>query len=181
MRRTNLLGLVLIVVAVATLVVAEGVAKTFPASSGGKLELDLDAGGSAAIEGSGGHAVEVTYTDDCSPACEVQFEETRDGLKIRTSFAKTSHNQSSDIELKIKVPAQFDIEVGSVGGGISIDGVEGSFTGKTAGGELTLRHVRGEAELQTMGGDIRLSDSELDGSLKTMGGEVNFENVVGDV
>ena len=165
----------------ATLGLAGEGAESFKASSGGKLVLDLDAGATAAIEAGGGHSIEVRYTDECRPACEVQFEETGDGLKIRTSFAKTAHSQSSDIELKVKVPARFDIDVSSVGGGISIDGLDGQFTGKTMGGDLKLRHVRGEAELTTMGGDIELSDSDLDGSLKTMGGEVTFENVVGDV
>jgi DUF4097 and DUF4098 domain-containing protein YvlB len=180
-RRTNLVVVVSIVLGAAALGLAGEGTKTFPAPSGGKLILELEAGGTVAIEGTGGRSIEVAYADDCDPACEVQFEETRDGLRIHTGFLRSARSQNSDVDMRVKVPARFDVEVDSMGGGVSIDGVEGSFTGRTAGGDLRLRRVQGEAQLSTMGGDIELTDSELDGSLSTMGGEVIFENVVGDV
>jgi hypothetical protein len=155
--------------------------KKFPAESGGKLVLDLEAGAEVKITGTGGSSVEAEYSVNCTPPCAVRFEPSGHTLRIVTEFSKSGRSQSSDIELSLKVPARYDIEVDSMGGGLSIDGVEGKFTGKTMGGELTLRNVRGEATLSTMGGEIHLSDSELDGSLKTMGGAVEFENVVGDV
>ena len=180
-RRTRAWVVVLVALGAGALGFAGEGRKTFPASSGGKLLLELEAGATVAIEGSGGQEVEVAYTNDCSPPCEMQFEETKDGLKIRTAFSSQAGSNNADIELTIKVPARFDVEVDSQGGGLSIAGVEGEFTGRTMGGELTLRRVRGEAGLTTMGGEIELSDSELDGFLKTMGGDVSFENVVGDV
>jgi DUF4097 and DUF4098 domain-containing protein YvlB len=165
----------------ATLGLAAENVKKFPASSGGKLILDLKAGASVKISGTGGSAIEVTYSNECTPPCEVSVEESGSAVTIMTRFTKSGKKQNSDIELSVAVPARFDVEVDSSGGGISIDGVEGTFTGETAGGELTLRGVRGVAKLSTMGGEIQLTDSELDGFLKTMGGEVTFENVVGDV
>lgn len=155
--------------------------KKVPAGSGGKLVLDLDAGGKVRISGTGGSAVEVVYSGACSPPCEVNVEESGGAVRVTNGFEKRGRSSNSDLEFDIKVPARFDIEIESMGGGLSIDDVDGTFTGKTMGGELTLKNVRGEAKLTTMGGEIRLNDSELDGFLKTMGGEVTFENVVGDV
>jgi DUF4097 and DUF4098 domain-containing protein YvlB len=155
--------------------------RTVPVSSGGKLTLDLDAGGDVEISGTGGSSATVSYTTSCRPDCRVDIKEAGDGLKISTSFVSHSNHSSSDIAFKIAVPSRFDVEVQSMGGGISIVGVEGRFTGQTQGGALSLRDVRGEADLTTMGGTISLIDSELDGQLKTMGGEVLFEDVVGDV
>jgi len=155
--------------------------RTIPVSSGGTLILDLDAGGDVEISGTGGSSASVSYTASCRPDCRVDIKEAGDGLRISTSFAGGSNNNTSDITFKIAVPSHFDVEVQSMGGGISIAGVEGKFTGKTHGGELTLRDVRGQADLTTMGGQISLIDSDLDGELSTMGGEVLFENVVGDV
>jgi DUF4097 and DUF4098 domain-containing protein YvlB len=151
------------------------------APAGGKLILDLDAGGDVEIAGTGGSTASVSYTGTCTPSCEVDIKETKDGLRISNAFASGSHHNSGDIALKIAVPSRFDVELQSMGGGLSITGVEGKFTGKTFGGQLILRDVRGEADLTTMGGEISLTDSDLDGELKTMGGEVLFENVVGDV
>ena len=155
--------------------------REFPVASGGKLVLDLQTGGSVEIRGTGGSAISVRYTMECSPECEIEFSESGEGLEIATRFAEGGRRQSSDVELEIEVPRYFDVDLDSMGGGLSIDGVEGRFTGKTMGGELTLHDVRGEARLKTMGGEIRLTDSELDGELETMGGRVLFENVVGDV
>lgn len=159
--------------------------REFDASSGGTLILDLEAGGSVSITGHGGSGITVSYSvsgpsaDDCS--VEFVFRENADELKIITDYTDRGSSHSSTIRFDIRVPSQFDIELDSMGGSLSIDGVEGEFRGKTMGGPLTLSDVRGEARLTTMGGQIRLTDSELDGSLKTMGGEVLFENVVGDV
>jgi len=155
--------------------------REFPVASGGKLVLDLQTGGSVEIRGTGGSAISVRYTMECSPECEIEFSESGEGLEIATRFAEGGRRQSSDVELEIEVPRYFDVDLDSMGGGLSIDGVEGRFTGKTMGGELTLHDVRGEAKLKTMGGEIRLTDSELDGKLETMGGRVLFENVLGDV
>jgi DUF4097 and DUF4098 domain-containing protein YvlB len=160
---------------------AESGKREFPAAAGGTLVLELDAGGSVWITGTGGSSVIVDYLLDCSPPCEIGFDETGDGLEISTEFTKRGSGQRSEIELRIQVPSYFDVNLDSMGGRLSIDGVEGEFRGKTMGGRLTLHDVRGEAKLTTMGGRITLTDSELDGSLKTMGGEVLFENVIGDV
>ena len=158
--------------------------KRFAASPGGTLTLDLEAGGSVKITGDGGSGISVSYSasfDERSPG-SVAFEERADGLKIVSRFSdKSGRHQSSDIDLEIHVPSRYDIELDSMGGGLEIVGLEGTFRGKTMGGELKLQQVRGEARLKTMGGEIHLTDSELDGSLETMGGEVLFRDVTGDV
>jgi len=153
--------------------------KTFRAASGGKLILDLDAGGDVEISGNGGSSASVSYTARCTPDCDIQVKEVGGGLRVTNEFAGGSGE--ANVQFKISVPARFDVEVQSMGGMFSIVGVEGTFSGETHGGALTLRDVRGHAFLTTMGGAISLTDSDLDGELKTMGGEVLFENVVGDV
>lgn len=153
----------------------------FPVGSGGELVLDLKAGGSVEIVGTGGSTVSVSYEMKCSPKCSIDFEEGANSLIVKTRFAKALGSQNSEIEMRFEVPSQFDVRLDSSGGGLSIDGVEGTFTGKTKGGRIELHNVWGEAELTTMGGRIVLTDSELDGFLKTMGGQVLFENVVGNV
>ncbi len=160
---------------------AAPVTKEFKASSGGTLTLDLDAGAFVSIAGTGGSSVSVTYTLSCAPECAIRFDESGGGLAIRTSFEGDRDGKKSDISLDIRVPRSFDVKIDSKGGGVSIEGVEGKFDGKTMGGKLTLRDVEGEATLTTMGGEILVADSTLDGALKTMGGAVTFVNVVGDV
>jgi DUF4097 and DUF4098 domain-containing protein YvlB len=152
-------------------------------SPGGTLKLNLEAGGSVKVTGGSGSTVSVAYSSTGKGAgnCAVEFKETADGLEVESRFLRHGKKQQSSIRFDITVPDRFDIEIDSIGGGLEIDGVEGTFQGETLGGGLILRNVRGEARLKTMGGAIELTDSELDGRLETMGGEVRFENVVGDV
>jgi DUF4097 and DUF4098 domain-containing protein YvlB len=160
---------------------SEPTTREFRAAAGGRLTLDLKAGGSVEITGTGGSSVSVTYTLSCTPECAIAFDETGGGLKITTVFKEHKGRQSSDIEIKVRVPRSFDVKLDSMGGGVSIAGVEGKLAGETKGGELTLHDVRGEVKLETMGGKISVTDSTLDGYVKTMGGDVTLENVVGDV
>ncbi len=155
--------------------------REFAAAAGGQLTLELKAGGSVKITGDGGSKVVVTYRTSCEPECDVAFEESKGGVKVTSSFKGVRMSQHGDVDLEVRVPRAYDVVVDSMGGDLSIDGVEGKFTGETKGGELRLHDVKGEAELTTMGGEIAVTDSTLDGRLKTMGGEVNIENVVGNV
>ena len=160
---------------------AESVTREFPASSGGTLTLNLDTGGTVEITGDGGSSISVTYDLTCTPKCEIEFDESSAGLEITTDFISRGNTQNSSIDITVHVPSYYDVEIDSMGGGLSINGVEGRFSGQTMGGDLELLDVRGEAKLETMGGSIRLIDAEMDGSLKTMGGSVLFENVVGNI
>jgi DUF4097 and DUF4098 domain-containing protein YvlB len=159
------------------------VTREFPASPGETLTLDLDAGGSVDIEVWDKPSISVTYeaSGDGGDRIVIKFIDKPDGLKIKSSFESPLGRRDAYLEFDIKLPEEFDIEFASNGGGLKLDGLTGSFSGKTNGGSLTLHDVRGRAELTTMGGEIRLSDSELDGYLKTYGGDVRFEDVVGDV
>ena len=159
------------------------VTREFQASTGQRLALDLETGGSVKVTGWSQSGIEVSYRLGGKDGrhCRVEFEEGGDGLTVMSRYDGPDGGFSTDIDFEILVPQWFDIELDSMGGGLEISGVEGEFTGKTMGGALTLHDVRGEARLTTMGGEIRLTESELDGSLTTMGGEVLFENVIGDV
>lgn len=160
---------------------AESNTQEFSAAGGGTLVLDFDTGATVSIYGTGGSSISVSYTKKCRPECEIEFDESGNGLTISTRFVGRGNSQSSNMNFEIEVPRYYDVELDSMGGALKIEGLDGTFTGRTMGGALALHDVRGVAELTTMGGEISLTDSELDGYLKTMGGEVRFENVIGDV
>lgn len=95
---------------------------------------------------------------------DIALNPKKGGLEIRTDLKR--HVKSiNGVNFEITLPKKFDVELDSMGGGLSIENLESLISGKTMGGELTLRGVRGRARLLTMGGDVTLTDSELDGSL----------------
>jgi DUF4097 and DUF4098 domain-containing protein YvlB len=150
-------------------------------AAGGKLTLQLDAGGAVKISGTGGSSVVVTYRMSCSPDCQVKIEQSGSDVRVESKYQGSSRHQNSDGDFDIRVPSRYDVALDSMGGSLQIDGVSGKFTGETKGGEITLHDVEGEAKLSTMGGEIRVTKSTLDGSVHTMGGAVTIEDVTGNL
>jgi len=155
--------------------------REFKVAAGGKLTLNLDTGGGVKVSGTGGSSVTVTYRLSCSPECDIRFDQSGSDVRVETTFKGSGRSQNSDGDFEIRVPSRFDIVLDSMGGGLEVDGVTGSFTGETKGGEITLHRVEGEAKLSTMGGEIRVTESTLDGSVHTMGGAVTIEDVSGNL
>ena len=98
-------------------------------AAGGKLILDLEAGGTVEISGTGGSSISVAYTLKCTPDCDIEFDESGRGLKIRTRYVDQRGRQSSNIYPWIQLPRRFDVELDARSGGRASDGVDGRFNG----------------------------------------------------
>ena len=151
--------------------------------SGGTIEFDLNTGGDITIVGWGNESVKVSadLSGRGSDNIDLTVEERSGGIFVRSRYVEQRRSQSSSLEIEVRVPSIFDVKIDSMGGGLSIDGVEGTFSGKTMGGRLKLTNLKGELQLTTMGGSITLTNSDVDGRVKTMGGKALVEDVYGDV
>jgi hypothetical protein len=157
----------------------EKVQKSFNVSPGQKITFKLRTGGSIQVTGWDQPVVTVDYETrgrDVNDS-KVDIKQTSQGIEISSSH----DSNSSKLHLNVKAPRQFDIDVDTMGGGITVSNIEGKISGKTMGGALSLSDLKGEVNLTTMGGSITLTNSEVDGKLLTMGGKVLFQDVVGDV
>jgi len=105
--------------------------REFAVSAGGTLELNLEAGGSVVVRGDGGSKITVTYEIDQNST--IEFRESSSGLEIVTDYKSRGRSQSSSVDIEVHVPAHFDIELDSMGGGLTVEGVDGNFRGKTMG------------------------------------------------
>lgn len=155
--------------------------RTFSASAGGTLELQLEAGGTVTITGGASEVrVEVNRSGRDADEVSVSFDERGDRI-IVTSEYESRGRHNARMSYDIRVPSRFNIDLQSTGGSVEISGITGNFEGQTMGGGLSLRDLSGSADLQTMGGEINLRDSDLDGKLHTMGGNITLTNVDGSV
>jgi beta-lactamase regulating signal transducer with metallopeptidase domain len=156
--------------------------RSLPARSGGTLELDLRTGGRIRIIGWDKPEVSLHASlggrDWRTTA--VSFEPVEGGARLESWDAGRSSSQSYSHAFDLNVPRNFNVRIKSAGGGVSITGVDGVFTGTTGGGEIEIRKANGEADIRTGGGEIRVSDSRLTGSVGTGGGKVTIERVDGD-
>ena len=169
------------------LAVGVGAEETFerevPAQEGGLIEFDLDAGGSINMTGWDKDSVWVLATvsgrDD--DIIQVTVDERDGRVLVKSKFTERRRQKETYIDIEVRVPSVFNLKVKSMGGGLHVDGVEGTFSGTTMGGRIQLNNIKGELDLQTMGGRIELTNSDVDGKVTTMGGEALVEDVFGDV
>lgn len=162
---------------------ADALEREFSVGSGGQLEFDLRTGGDITIVGWSNESVKVLaeVKGRSADIVDLRVEEQDGGVLIRSEFIEHRKSQSTSIDFEVWVPSVFDVKIDSMGGGVSIDGVEGTFSGRTMGGKLKLTNLKGELQLTTMGGSITLTNSDVDGRVKTMGGKALVEDVFGDV
>lgn len=159
--------------------------KTIAASSGERMYIDLRPGGSITIHGWNQSQVRLRAVLSGNRVREtrVTFERGSNGIELRAvvDYTGSDYNSRNSNSFELWVPRQFDVQMSSAGGGISIDNLEGRFSGNTGGGEITLENVSGEASLTTGGGEIRVANSSLNGSITTGGGGGVVTNTTGDI
>jgi hypothetical protein len=150
---------------------------------GQRLDIDLETGGSLAIEAWDRNEVRVESDheeSDC-PGARIRFSPTSTGVLLESDYESESGNYTCSLSFTIMVPRRFDIHVVSAGGELRVADVRGRLDGRTGGGNLELVGVRGTVRLRIGGGEIAARDCDMDGTLSTGGGAVRFENVVGEV
>jgi hypothetical protein len=161
----------------------QNIHKSFDVQKGQKLYLDLKTGGSISITSGEKDEVNVNaiFGGHNGNDIVVEMRKNSSGLEIKSKYKQQHDSENGKVHFDIKVPYKFDLDINTMGGELTLEGVEGRITGQTMGGGLTLSHLKGYLDLSTMGGNISLKGSEVDGKVHTMGGNVVFEDVTGDV
>ena len=175
-------GLLVVLFVAGTALALDPEGEEFQVKPGGLLEIKCKSGGSIAVRGWDRDVVKIIWYDDMNDLDDwnMDVKESSDGLKL-VARMKNRRNHSNSLQFEVMVPAEYDIEFESGGGGFYAEGITGTFDGTTGGGELVLTNVSGRAYLTTGGGEIEVTDSKLDGRMNTGGGPVLVENVVGNL
>jgi len=74
----------------------------------------------------------------------------------------------------IYVPVEFNCDIESRGGDLSVAGIKGSIKASTGGGDITLKEIDGPVEIKTGGGDIEITKTTQNVTAKTGGGDVEI-------
>jgi beta-lactamase regulating signal transducer with metallopeptidase domain len=156
---------------------------SIPARSGGTLTLNLKTGGKIIVKGWDTPQVLVRASLGGRDWRETQvsLQPSDGGARLESIFTARSNNQSTRHVFEINVPRNYNLQISSSGGSVSITGVDGTFTGQTGGGEINIQKANGEVDIRTGGGAIHVWDSRLSGSVSTGGGVVRIEGVTGDL
>jgi DUF4097 and DUF4098 domain-containing protein YvlB len=150
-------------------------------ASGGRLELELDTGGDVVVHGwdQARARVIVRLAGRDRREALVRFWPNADGLRIASEFQPSRTERSSSNRFEIWIPKRSDIRLESSGGGLTIEDLDGRFSGHTGGGSIDIRRSTGRSTLSTGGGDVNVASSNLSGTVSTGGGTVILSEVTG--
>jgi DUF4097 and DUF4098 domain-containing protein YvlB len=149
--------------------------KSFKVSKGGMLEVSVQAGdirlnpwekNEVYVKASG---IEEEDADN--------LEMTQVGNNVRVEF----HSRwGSTPRFNINLPAEFNVDLQTLGGDIIISGeMTGTLKGTTSGGDIRIGDVVGSVDMNTSGGDIIAGDVRGDLYLNTSGGDIHTGLVTG--
>lgn len=172
----------------------ERINKSFAAEPGGKLVLDVDFG---SVEVTTSQKPEVTIdvfrkvkrgekADEEAFLKERPVTFAQDGKTITVQSRATARNswrgsQRTEGKYTISVPEQFDAQVRTSGGNVSIADLRGDVKAKTSGGSMKFTNLRGTLEGDTSGGNIRVADCDGPLMLHTSGGAIDINNATARV
>ena len=190
-------GVLVLGTVIADAAVENNIEKSFQVASGGRLTIDADRG-----------SIEVRTTDHDLVDVEIErkvrrggkwsvekvledfpitFDHSDDGVTIRAKYDQENRQRWKQernrlrIKFLITVPQQYNVDLKTLGAGISIGDLEGEVRSQTAGGNLQIGRIKGSLWGRTSGGKIKLEGTEGDVDVKTSGGGITIGSVEGAV
>jgi len=162
--------------------------KKFSIPAGGQLVVDVGAG---SIDVTTHASDEVTVSvyrkvNRRSKADEEEFLRehpvtfSQDGSKLTIHTDDRNNGMGgwfssnrSEAKYTITVPASFNLQLKTSGGGIGVNEVTGNVTANTSGGGLKFAHVHGPIDGHTSGGGIHVEGCEGNIKINTSGGGIH--------
>lgn len=168
--------------------------KSFSVKSGGWLELRADFGSVEVrswpqnelkvqvikwVEGRSRRSAKELFED-----YEIRYNQTDRGVSIVAEMRGRGFFRNNDglqVEFRISVPRQYNLDLNTSGGSIDVDDLVGEARVKTSGGSLTLGRIEGPVDANTSGGSIDLRQAKGKVVARTSGGGITLGEVSGDV
>lgn len=114
----------------------------------------------------------------------VSYNQTERGVSIVAEMRGSGWRRSNDglqVEFHITVPKQYNLDLNTAGGSISVDDLTGEAHVKTSGGSLLLGRIEGPVKASTSGGSIDLREAKGNIVAHTSGGSISVGQVSGEV
>jgi DUF4097 and DUF4098 domain-containing protein YvlB len=190
--------------------------ESFPVGPGGTLAIESDVG-SIIVRGADIDSVEVEILREVRTTNEkraseilnnydVQYHHSGNDLTIEAKYKKKGlrgfwNNVGKHLRVKfvITVPSEYNVDLNTKGGSISVehlrgevlchtsggsldfDNIEGNISGKTSGGSISIGEVVGQSNIRTSGGSIHIKLAEGPVDAHTSGGSITVEEVIGAI
>ncbi|MDE0483775.1 MAG: DUF4097 family beta strand repeat-containing protein [Candidatus Poribacteria bacterium] len=171
------------------------IARTFDVNSGGLLTIDSEIG-NIDVQTVARDKVNVIVTKESRKRLDVYqevlddfkvtFDQKGSDLSIKGEFERGRDHwrrQLSDLKFsfKVTVPRQYDVDLDTPSGNISVDGVTGKSNAKTSAGNINVNNIVGPVEVYTSAGNLRFG--KVKGSIlgRSSAGNITLSNCQGSV
>jgi DUF4097 and DUF4098 domain-containing protein YvlB len=172
--------------------------KSFEVQKGGELFLDTDLGSIEVVS----HKSDVVKVEVILKAntsidsrakeifedFKVDFQKKGKDVKVEAEYEGNkgwslfkSWRKKLKVKFLVKVPGEYDLELKTSGGSISVSELKGEVNARTSGGSLAFEYVDGTVLGRTSGGSIRLEGCSGDAEVRTSGGGIRIGKVKGNV
>ncbi|MBU6400066.1 MAG: DUF4097 family beta strand repeat protein [Verrucomicrobia bacterium] len=162
--------------------------KTFTVVAGGRLVTDVDFG-SIEVGSHSGNDVTIHVWRNVSRRNKADEEKflreqpvtfSQEGNTVTIRSHRESGTgwswrgpQRTEGKYTITVPAKFNVQLKTSGGGIEVHDLAGEVNAHTSGGGLKFDHLNGSVDGRTSGGGIRVGDCQGEIKIETSGGGIH--------
>lgn len=160
----------------------ETIEETFAFEPGARLDLE-NVNGSVRLETWDRDEIRVvaekkaragtsSHAEELLRALDVRMEPTAGGLRIETRHPRSSDGilswifgggSSGEVEYRIRLPRDADLDIRTVNGGVEVRGVSGRLRLRTTNGRIDVEEGGGSIDAGTTNGGISAELTELDG------------------
>ncbi len=165
--------------------------RKFSVKPGGLLVIDTDRGSINVESGSSNELRvvidrEVTRGNEAEALQSMKFNFDQDGNAIRLTGEHVGGARKHDrnrlrVKIHVHTPENYNVDLKTAGGSISVADIEGEVKAKTAGGSLHFGDIAGPVYGRTSGGSVELLGSTGKADLKTSGGSIRIGHVDAEV
>ena len=152
--------------------------KTFSISPGKELIVDASSGDVIVTYWNKSEVnVKISGNDNAINNMEFSIEGDDESVKVSAKKKSSVSSWFSNIglEIEIKVPSEFNVNVHTSGGDIKYGGVSGNAKLNTSGGDIWGEKFKGNLNISTSGGDISLIGSDAKIIAETSGGDIRLD------
>jgi DUF4097 and DUF4098 domain-containing protein YvlB len=171
------------------------VEKTFNVQPGGLLTVETQ-GGNVRVETAEGTTVKVVAKESIRANSEKEADEILSRLSLEIEqqsggvFARSKYEKKPasfgwgswppvQVSFVVTVPKNYNAELRTSGGDISVSDLDGKLHARTSGGNVSLGKISGDVDAGTSGGNVKLKEGSADVKLSTSGGNVSVDHAVG--
>ncbi len=169
--------------------------KTFDVNAGGTLTIDTEIG-NIDVQSAAHDIAKVIMIKEAKNRSDVSqkalddfkvtFDKKGSDLTIKGEFEHRRNywrKQLNNLKIRfhVTVPRQYDVDLNTPTGDLSITGVTGKVQAESSAGDVTVKNVVGTVNMQTAAGDLRLDKVKGPITGRTSAGNINLAHCQGKV